>query len=110
MIVNLKPQEYTIRHTKPDIARDLLGWLKLMRYVVFALMIMVLYSLGSACFYMLRSRDSEKMAKALTWRIGLSVLIFVLLFVAFAAGWWQPHEMLAPGSGSPSLPSPTRSQ
>jgi hypothetical protein len=65
-----------------------------MKYVIFALMLMVLYSLGSASYYMLKARDSEKMAKALTWRIGLSLVIFILLFVAFAAGWWRPHEIL----------------
>ena len=75
------------------------GASELMKYLIFALMLMVLYSLGSASFYMLRGRDSKKMAVALTWRIGLSLLIFVLLFVAFAAGWWRPHEILAPIGG-----------
>jgi cytochrome bd-type quinol oxidase subunit 1 len=65
-----------------------------MKYVIFALMSMVLYSLGSASYYMLKGRDSEKMAKALTWRIVLSLAIFILLFVAFAAGWLRPHEIL----------------
>lgn len=71
-----------------------------MKYVIFALMLLVLYSLGSASFYMLRTRDAKKMAVALTWRIGLSLLIFVLLFVSFSLGWWHPHQIL-PLSGSP---------
>jgi len=65
-----------------------------MKYIIIALMLMVIYSLGSASFYLLSSRDSKKMAVALTWRIGLSLLIFVLLFVAFAVGWWHPHQIL----------------
>lgn len=65
-----------------------------MKYVVFALMLMVLYFLGSASFYLLRSRDSEKMARALTWRIGLSMLIFTLLVIAAVVGWWEPHSIL----------------
>ncbi len=71
-----------------------------MKYVIFVLMLLVLYSLGSASFYMLSAKDSEKMAIALTWRIGLSILIFILLFVAFALGWWHPHEILG-STGSP---------
>ncbi len=66
-----------------------------MKFLIVALMIMVLYFLGSASFYLLRSRDSEKMAKALTWRIGLSVLIFALLLIAAMVGWWEPHSILS---------------
>ena len=66
-----------------------------MKYFIFALMLLVLYSLGSASFYLLKARDSEKMAQALTWRIGLSLLIFALLFVGAFAGWWQPHALLS---------------
>lgn len=65
-----------------------------MKYLIFALMLMVLYFLGSESFYMLRRRDSEKMARALTWRIGLSVLIFALLLIAATVGWWEPHSIL----------------
>ena len=67
----------------------------LMKYLIFALMLMVIYSLGSASFYMLKGRDSKKMAKALTWRIGLSLLIFALLLAAAIAGWWEPHAILS---------------
>lgn len=65
-----------------------------MKILIIALMLLVLYCLGSASYYMLRSQDSVKMAKALTWRIGLSILIFALLFVAYAAGWVHPHELM----------------
>jgi hypothetical protein len=68
-----------------------------MKYLIYALMLMVIYSLGSASFYMLKARDSKKMAKALTWRIGLSLLIFALLLVAAIVGWWEPHAILSSG-------------
>lgn len=72
-----------------------------MRYVILLLMLLVLYFLGSASFYLLKARDSRKMAVALTWRIGLSILIFILLFVGFAAGWWHPHQVLSPVGSAP---------
>jgi hypothetical protein len=31
------------------------------------------------------------MVKALTWRIGLSVGLFVLLMLAYYQGWISPH-------------------
>ncbi|MDQ2993822.1 MAG: twin transmembrane helix small protein [Pseudomonadota bacterium] len=65
-----------------------------MKYIIYILMLVVLYCLGSASYYMLKSQDAEKMAKALTWRIGLSLLIFVLLFVGFAMGWLVPHQLI----------------
>jgi hypothetical protein len=34
--------------------------------------------------------DSRKMVKALTWRISLSVGLFVLLIVAYYEGWITP--------------------
>ena len=54
----------------------------------------ILASLGTALFHLLKSKDgeqSEKTLKALTYRIGLSVLLFILLFIAFATGLFQPH-------------------
>jgi hypothetical protein len=34
--------------------------------------------------------DSKKMVRALTWRVGLSVVLFLLLMAAWAAGIIQP--------------------
>lgn len=56
----------------------------------------ILYSLGSGLYYLVRERDekdSTNVAKALTWRIGLSLLLFILIFIAFALGWLQPHSV-----------------
>ena len=65
-----------------------------MRYVVIAALIAILVSLGSAAVFMLRSRgDSTRMAKALTWRIALSVTLFLLLMLGYALGWFQPGRL-----------------
>lgn len=38
--------------------------------------------------------DSKRMVNSLTVRIGLSVALFVLLFVAWYAGLLQPHSLV----------------
>jgi Protein of unknown function (DUF2909) len=42
-------------------------------------------------YYLLYRKDAAHMVQALTWRIGLSVLLFALLFVAYGLGWVHPH-------------------
>lgn len=62
------------------------------KIVVLLFVAMILFSLGSGLYYLVRDRSrSDRVVKALTWRIGLSLLLFVLLFVAFALGWIKPH-------------------
>lgn len=62
-----------------------------MRYVVIAVLVLILASLGSALFYMLRERDDpKKMARALAIRVGLSVGLFVLLMAGWFLGLWRP--------------------
>lgn len=54
----------------------------------------ILFSLGSALCYLVRDKgESTRVVKALTWRIGLSIVLFILLMVAFALGWLKPHSI-----------------
>ena len=41
-----------------------------------------------------KAEDGAKMVKALAWRIGLSVLLFVLLIVAYYSGWIVPQHIV----------------
>ena len=66
------------------------------KYLVIAMLALILISLGKALFH-LTSRnpdDGVKMVKALAWRIGLSVLLFVLLIVAYYSGWIDPQHVV----------------
>lgn len=62
------------------------------KYLIIAMLVLIIGSLGKALFHLSGSKpqDSGKMVKALTWRIGLSVGLFVLLFVAYYLGWIDP--------------------
>lgn len=61
----------------------------------------IVVSLGSGLFHLSRGRgeeDSRKMARALTVRITLSLLLFALLMIAWYFGLISPHgvEPVAP--------------
>ncbi len=58
----------------------------------------ILASLGSAMVYLVRDEGrADRTMWALTWRIGLSVLLFASLFVAYALGLIQPHGLTPTG-------------
>ena len=62
------------------------------KIIILLFVLVIVYCLGSALFFLLRDgSDSKRMAKALTWRVILSVSVFVLLMIAYALGWVHPH-------------------
>lgn len=62
------------------------------KLLILAILLAILWSLGSALYHLARRKgDPDKMLKALTWRIGLSLALFVLLLVAGRLGWIVPH-------------------
>jgi hypothetical protein len=66
----------------------------LFKLLVFFALAVILYCLGSGLFFLVRdASDSDRVVKALSWRIGLSILLFIILFVAYALGWISPHAL-----------------
>ena len=63
------------------------------KIVILALLLVVIFSLGSALAAMAKGDKSDKMLKALSWRIGLSVAIFILLLIGQAMGFITPHGL-----------------
>lgn len=62
--------------------------------IVLLLLLVVIGSLGQALFYLIRDDGkTDRMLKSLTWRIGLSVFIFILLLIGQAVGLIQPHGL-----------------
>jgi TRAP-type C4-dicarboxylate transport system permease large subunit len=62
------------------------------KYLIVLVLVLIIASLGKALYYLSSSKpeDSGKMVKALAWRIGLSVGLFVLLIVGYYLGWISP--------------------
>jgi len=64
-------------------------WVKIL---VVSVLLLIVYNLFRALFFMIKGPgNSEAMAKSLTYRVALSLILFVLLVILFATGLIQPH-------------------
>ena len=66
----------------------------IIKSVVIIAFILIIISLGSALFHLVNRKteeQSEKTVKALTFRIALSILLFIFVFIAVATGIFKPH-------------------
>ena len=66
-----------------------------MTYLVALAFIAIIASIGSALFFMLKDgtdgkRKTSNMARALAFRVGFSVLLFVCILIAWKLGYIQP--------------------
>lgn len=58
-----------------------------MRYVVIAILVLIVGSLGSALYFMMKDRgQSDRAVRALTIRVGLSISLFLLLMAGYYFG------------------------
>ena len=63
-----------------------------MKIVIVLIIFCILLALGSALSQLIRRNGSpERMVRALSIRVGLSVFLFLLLLVAFKLGYIHPH-------------------
>ena len=69
---------------------------EIFRVVVLIALAAIVVSLGSALYHLSRGtqKDSAKMARALTWRIVLSIALFALIMIAWYAGLVTPHSVI----------------
>jgi len=66
----------------------------LFKALIILFLLAILYSLGSGLFFLVKHKNnSTAVVKALSWRIGLSLILFILLFVAYGLGWITPHQI-----------------
>lgn len=75
-----------------------------MTYIVILGFIAILASLGFAMLFMLKGGEKDKqdskrkansMAKALAFRVGLSILLFICILLAWKLGYIQPTGITA---------------
>jgi hypothetical protein len=59
-----------------------------MKLVIIAFLVIIVGSLGSALFYLMRDKGgSDRTVKALTIRVGLSLTLFLLLMLGYYFGF-----------------------
>ena len=69
-----------------------------MKIVIALAFVAIIVALASAGLFMLRKRHDApgqtrrdvRMARALAWRIGLSIALFLFILVAYKLGWIRP--------------------
>jgi len=60
--------------------------------IVVAFLVVIVYNLGAGLYYMMTDKgQTDRTVKALTRRIGLSVLLILLIIAGIATGVIQPH-------------------
>jgi hypothetical protein len=66
----------------------------LTKIIVVLFLFAILGSLGSGLFYLMKDKgSSDRTVRALTVRISLSVLLFMLLMLGYLTGLLQPHGL-----------------
>lgn len=66
-----------------------------MKYMVLLAFILIIGSLAAALFFMMKNttdnqKGSRKMARALTLRIGFSILLFLAILIGWKLGYLHP--------------------
>lgn len=58
------------------------------KILIILFIIVILYSLGSAMYFLVKDHgEGDRTVKRLTWRIGLSIVLFLFLWIAHQMGW-----------------------
>ncbi|WP_196140073.1 twin transmembrane helix small protein [Aliikangiella sp. G2MR2-5] len=67
----------------------------LIKILIVIAMLAILFSLFRSLYFLTTSteKNSDKTVKNLSWRIGLSILLFVLLIIGVYTGIIDPHGL-----------------
>ena len=66
----------------------------IIKIIVVILFLFIVGSLASALFHLLTSKEeNNKTVRALTVRISLSVIAFIILMIGIGFGWIEPHGL-----------------
>jgi len=64
----------------------------LQKLVIIGVFLAVIYNLGAALYFMMSDKGAtNRTVKSLTWRIGLSVGLILVVCLMIWMGWIQPH-------------------
>ena len=62
------------------------------KLLIILCLIVIVYNLGAGLYYMMTDKGkTDRTVRALTWRIGLSVFLILLVIVGLMTGAIQPH-------------------
>lgn len=65
----------------------------LSKIIIIAFLLAIAWTLLSSFYFLVRDKGEGKRAvRRLTWRVGLSLVLFLLLYVFFRLGWVEPSS------------------
>ena len=65
----------------------------LAKFIIILFLLAIVYALGSSFYFLVRDKgQGDRTVWRLTWRIGLSLLLLVMLYAAFLLGWLHPGQ------------------
>jgi len=65
----------------------------LIKVLTVVFLLTILYSLASSLIFLVKDKgEGDRTVKRLTWRIGLSLVLFVFLWVAYKLDWIEPNS------------------
>ncbi len=63
------------------------------KILIILFIIIILYSLGSALIFLVKDHgEGDRTVKRLTWRIALSLVLFLFIWGAYHLGWIEPGK------------------
>lgn len=64
-----------------------------MKIFIIVGLLLILYSLGSALIFLVKDHgEGDRTVQRLTWRIGLSLALFLALWAAYQMGYIEPKS------------------
>jgi succinate dehydrogenase/fumarate reductase cytochrome b subunit len=64
------------------------------KLIIIAFLVVILYNLGAGLYYMMVDKgQTDRTVRSLTWRIGLSVALIVLVMLGIWTGVIKPHNL-----------------
>lgn len=64
------------------------------KLIIIAIFLVILYNLGAGLYYMMVDKgETDRTVRSLTWRIGLSVALILLVILGIWSGVIKPHGL-----------------
>ncbi len=69
----------------------------IVKLLIIGFLLVILYSLFSSFYFLVKDKgQGTRTVNRLSWRIGLSIMLFLLLILAFKMGWIESHGYAPP--------------
>ena len=66
----------------------------LIKILIVLFLVVIVYNLFAGLFYMMTDKGkTDRTVRALTWRIGLSVFLILVIIVGILTGVIKPHDL-----------------